>query len=67
MQLDVRIPMGWLFLLLGLILCGYGIAANPAIYAEHSLGRNVNLLWGAVFVLFGAVTLLLARKKKGKE
>jgi hypothetical protein len=65
MQLDVRIPMGLLFLLLGIILVVYGITADPAIYAQHSLGQNVNLIWGSVFAVFGAAMLLLARRKKG--
>ena len=37
MQLDVRQPMGFLFLLLGIILVVYGLVSDPAIYAEHSL------------------------------
>jgi len=65
MQLDVRIPMGWLFLSLGIILCIYGLVADHAIYAKHSLGQNVNLMWGAIFVVFGVVTLLIARKPRG--
>ncbi|HTJ78420.1 MAG TPA: hypothetical protein VL357_05440 [Rariglobus sp.] len=65
MNLDVRIPMGWLFLSLGIILSAYGLIADPAIYAKHSLGQNVNLHWGVVFAAFGVVTLLLARKPKG--
>ncbi|HTL69611.1 MAG TPA: hypothetical protein VL200_18255 [Lacunisphaera sp.] len=64
MQLDIRLPMGLLFLLLGAILLVYGFASNPAIYAAHSLGQNVNLTWGVVFALFGAFMLWLARKKK---
>ena len=64
MQLDVRLPMGLLFLTLGLILSIYGLSADPAMYTQHSLGQNVNLTWGVVFALFGAVTLFLARKKK---
>ena len=64
MQLDVRIPMGWLFLILGIILVGYGLIADPAIYVKHSLGQNVNLIWGAVFAAFGVVVLLIARRKK---
>ena len=61
-QLDVRLPMGLLFLSLGLILVGYGLVADPAIYARHSLGQNVNLTWGVVFVLFGIAMLWLARR-----
>lgn len=63
MQLDIRLPMGLLFLLLGVILVGYGFMSNPAIYAQHSLGQNVNLLWGAIFALFGGVMLYLSRRK----
>ena len=64
MQLDVRIPMGWLFLSLGIILSIYGLVADPAIYVKHSLGQNVNLLWGGIFVAFGVITLLIARRSK---
>ncbi len=65
MNLDVRIPLGLLFLLLGAILVVYGFTSNPAIYVQHSLGQNVNLVWGAVFLLFGAGMLLLSRRKRG--
>ena len=61
-QLDVRQPMGLLFLSLGLILGLYGFASDPAIYAAHSLGKNVNLTWGAGFMLFGGLMLWLARR-----
>jgi hypothetical protein len=64
MHLDVRIPLGLLFLLLGVILIVYGFTSNPAIYTQHSLGQNVNLVWGSVFVLFGAAMLLLSRRKR---
>jgi hypothetical protein len=63
-QLDVRLPMGLLFLTLGAILVGYGLIADPAIYARHSLGQNVNLTWGVVFALFGGVMLWLARRAR---
>jgi hypothetical protein len=64
MNLDVRIPLGWLLLVLGVILLFYGLISNPAIYARHSLGSNVNLHWGAIFSVIGAVILFIARKKK---
>ncbi|AHF92870.1 hypothetical protein OpiT1DRAFT_04982 [Opitutaceae bacterium TAV1] len=67
MQLDVRIPMGWLFLILGVILVTYGLLSDPSIYKSHSLGDNVNLHWGVVFGLFGLGALFLARKKKKAE
>ena len=63
-QLDVRQPMGLLFLILGVLLAGYGVMADPAIYAKHSLGQNVNLTWGVIFALFGTVMLWLAQRAK---
>ncbi|HKB90697.1 MAG TPA: hypothetical protein VKC60_09305 [Opitutaceae bacterium] len=64
MQLDVRQPMGLLFLILGIILIGYGLTADHSIYVQHSLGENVNLRWGVIFALFGAVALWLSGRKK---
>jgi hypothetical protein len=58
--LDVRIPMGSLFLLLGTILAIYGLLSDTRMYAEHSLGQNVNLWWGLIYCLFGAVMLGIA-------
>ena len=47
---------------LGIILVVYGLVSDPAIYAKHSLGHNVNLIWGFVVALFGALMLWLARR-----
>ena len=56
------------FLSLGLILAGYGLLADPAIYAKHSLGHKVNLTWGIAFALFGTLMLwLTARAKKSGD
>ena len=61
MQLDIRLPIGWLFTLLGLILTGFGLLSDASMY-ERSLGHNVNLWWGLVMTAFGLVFLLLARR-----
>jgi hypothetical protein len=61
-QLDIRVPLGLLFLALGLILVVYGMLADPSIYATHSLGQNVNVIWGAVFAGTGALVLWIARR-----
>jgi len=63
MRFDIRLPIGLLFLLIGLILAGYGLVSDPAIYRTHSLGVNINLVWGAAMVLFGLVMLALAGLK----
>jgi hypothetical protein len=64
MQLDIRLPIGLLFLLLGAILVGYGFMSDPAIYVQHSLGQNVNKVWGAIFALFGGVMLYLYMSRR---
>jgi hypothetical protein len=66
MGLDIRWPIGLMFLLLGIILAAYGLFSNPTIYAQ-SLGMNVNLIWGAVLSVFGIVMILLARSGKKSQ
>ncbi len=61
MGLDLRVPIGWLFGILGALLTLYGLISDPSI-DERSLGINVNLWWGLVLLVFGAVMLLLARR-----
>ena len=61
MNLDIRLPIGLMFLMVGAILGIYGLFSDPMIY-HRSLGININLWWGLVMFLFGAVMLLLARR-----
>jgi hypothetical protein len=61
MHLDIRLPIGLLFTVLGVLLAGYGVTSNPAIY-QRSLGHNVNLLWGLALLAFGVVMLLFGRR-----
>jgi hypothetical protein len=56
MGLDIRIPIGLLFSALAIVLIVFGLVSDPAIYL-HSLGINVNIVWGGVMLLFGAVML----------
>jgi hypothetical protein len=55
-SLDLRLPIGLLFSLLGVLLLGFGTVSDPAIY-QASLGINVNLWWGVVMLAFGGVML----------
>ena len=66
MGLDIRLPIGGLFTLLGLLLAGYGWVSNPDLY-QHSLGINVNLRWGLVMLAFGIVMILLGRRGAHKQ
>lgn len=58
---DIRVPVGVMFLVLGGLLAAYGLVSGPEIYRAHSLGVNLNLGWGLVMALFGAVMLALTR------
>jgi multisubunit Na+/H+ antiporter MnhG subunit len=65
MSLDLRIPMGLLFTLIGMILSSFGAMTNGRadLYAR-SLGINANLWWGLVLLVFGVGMLLLGRRSQ---
>lgn len=60
MGLDIRVPMGLMFAIIGAILTVFGLVSNPEIYKTHSLGININLIWGLAILAFGLIMLLLA-------
>jgi len=66
--IDVRIPVGGLFLVLGLIVGAYGLgtAADRSLYAP-SLGVNINAWWGVVMLVFGALLLALAWRRRARD
>jgi len=63
MSLDLRIPMGLMFALTGVIMTSFGLATRgrTEIYAR-SLGINVNLWWGLVLLAFGLTMLVFGRR-----
>ena len=61
MKLDLRLPIGLMFSIIGALLAVFGAASDPAIY-QRSLGINVNLWWGLVLVVFGLAMLWLVRR-----
>jgi hypothetical protein len=63
MGLDIRIPIGAFFTLIGLLLAGYGLLGDKTIYSQ-SLGINVNLSWGLVLVVFGVLMLVAGRRAR---
>jgi hypothetical protein len=56
MTLDLRLPLGLLFAVLGLLLSLYGLVSDAAIY-QASGGINVNLWTGGAMLAFGAIML----------
>ena len=63
MTFDLRLPIGLLFSLLGMLLSVVGLTTPASLY-QKSLGLNVNLLWGLVILGFGAVMLGLALRAR---
>jgi hypothetical protein len=64
MKLDLRLPIGLMFTIFGVLLAGFGLTSDTAIY-ERSLGVNVNLWWGVVLTVFGLVMLGLVHRARG--
>ncbi len=70
MGLDIKIPIGLIFSILGLLLTIFGLftGSDTAMY-QKSLGVNVNLWTGLFMLVFGLLMLGLSRfwKKSGKK
>ena len=67
MGLDIRIPLGLIFLITGAIISVYGfITRHSAIY-EKSMDININLAWGTIMFLFGLVMFLIGRRQKWQD
>lgn len=68
MGLDLRKPIGWFFLALGLILAVYGMMTKGDAQMYHrSLDMNINLIWGGVLIVFGLFMLVPALLSKGSK
>jgi hypothetical protein len=57
MKFDLRLPIGILFSLYGVVLVLFGATSDKELYVR-SLGYNVNLWWGLALLVFGALMLL---------
>jgi hypothetical protein len=66
--LDLKLPLGGLLCFYGLLLFGYGLASDSAMY-EKSFGMNLNLAWGILMLAVGLVFVALhfAKKKTDAE
>lgn len=65
MGLDIKIPIGLLFSILGVLLTIYGLATigNMELY-EQSMNININLWTGLTMVMIGVVLLATATYRK---
>jgi len=63
--LDLKLPIGGLLSVYGVLLTVYGLLTKKEMYAI-SLGLNLNLAWGILMLVIGAGFLLAAFLKKDK-
>ena len=61
MGLDIRWPIGLMFTLIGALLAVFGLVKGSE---SVSLGININLIWGAVLLVFGIFMLFGAMSGK---
>ena len=63
MGLDIRLPIGLMFSILGALLLFYGLFfGDAASYEKHSMGVNVNVWWGIALLVFGVLMTHFGRR-----
>jgi lipopolysaccharide export LptBFGC system permease protein LptF len=65
MGIDLRYPIGLLFVIFGLLLVFYGLFSGTTAYSR-SLGIDVNLWWGLIMLVFGGLMFFAAYRKRSK-
>jgi hypothetical protein len=64
MGLDIRIPLGLMFLITGGLMALYGLFTRGSAIYEKSLNMNINLIWGGLMLVFGLVMYLMGRRPR---
>ncbi len=67
MGLDIKIPIGMLFTILGALLTLYGAFTSGDAMYHRSLDININFWTGGFMLVFGLFMLVLAWLGRGKE
>jgi hypothetical protein len=67
MGLDIRIPLGLIFLIIGGLMSLYGLFTRGSAIYEKSLGVNLNLGWGLLMFLFGLIMFYVGRRQKWQD
>jgi len=67
MGLDIRIPLGLIFLITGGLMGVYGFFTRASAIYEKSLGINLNLAWGILMFVFGAIMFFVGRRQKWQD
>jgi len=67
MGLDIRVPLGLIFLIIGGIMSVYGLLTRGSDLYAKSMDVNINLIWGILMVVFGAIMFIAGRRQKGQD
>ena len=68
MGLDIKIPIGLMFAILGVMLTIFGIATGSDVELyQKSLGININLWTGLFMLFFGVMMLILSKLTKTEK
>jgi len=62
--MDLRLPIGYVFTIYGIMLTAYGAITKGSEMYSKSLGINVNLIWGVVLLIFGLAMYFAAKRGK---
>ena len=64
-MVDIRIPIGLMFSILGVLITVFGfVTISDTEMYQKSLNINVNIIMGILMLVFGVVMLFFTRKKK---
>jgi uncharacterized membrane protein len=64
MGLDIRIPLGLMFLVTGALMAVYGLLTRGSAIYDKSLDININLIWGGLMLVFGLVMYIMGRRPR---
>lgn len=62
MGLDIKLPIGLMFLIIGILLTIYGLTTMGNTMYDISLHININLWSGLFMVVFGGLMFLYSQK-----
>lgn len=64
MGVDIRLPIGGMFTIFGVLLIAYGLLTNGDPMYARSLNININIWWGVVQAVFGGLMLFFGMRSK---
>lgn len=67
-MIDIRMPIGLLFSIVGAILALYGLStSSDPVFYKSSFGININLIMGSLMLVFGLIMLYFVSRKNRRS